>query len=106
MDTLPTQIQPDTPAFRENAEATRALVAELRERLAQVRQGGGEAARARHTARGKLLARERVERLLDPETPFLELSPLAAWGVYDDEVPAAGLVTGIGVVHGQEVVVV
>jgi acetyl-CoA carboxylase carboxyltransferase component len=106
MDTLPTQIQPEEPAFRENREAMQALVAELRERLAQVRLGGGEAARARHTARGKLLVRERVERLLDPETPFLELSPLAAWGNYDDEVPAAGLITGIGVVHGQEVVVV
>src|SRR5690348_12815612 len=102
MDILATQVQPDTPAFRENRAAMEALVAELRERREGVRQGGGEAARARHAARGKLLVRERVERLLDPGTPFLELSPLAAWGNYDDEVPAAGLITGIGVVHGQE----
>src|SRR5437764_15130756 len=102
MDVLPTQVQPDSPAFRENREAMGRLVAELRERLEQVRRGGGEAAVARHKGRGKLLVRERVERLLDPETPFLELSPLAAWELYANEVPAAGIVTGIGVVHGQE----
>lgn len=82
------------------------VVAELRERLAQVRRGGSEAARAKHTGRGKLLARERVDRLLDPGSPFLELSPLAATGMYGDAVPSAGIVTGIGRVHGREVVVV
>ena len=84
----------------------RELVAELRDRLAVVRQGGSESARAKHVARGKLLARERVDRLLDPGSPFLELSALAAYGMYDDAVPAAGIVTGIGRVNGRECVVV
>src|SRR5438876_5910288 len=100
MDVLPTQIQPNSETFRENREAMQQLVAELRERLEMVRRGGGEAAVARHTGRGKLLARDRIERLLDPDTPFLELSPLAAWELYGNEVPAAGIVTGIGVGHG------
>ena len=82
------------------------LVAELRERLASVRQGGSEASRARHVERGKLLVRDRVDRLLDPGSPFLELSPLAAYELYGGEVPSAGLVTGIGRVSGREVVVV
>ena len=89
----------------------RDLVAELRERLALVRQGGSESARLKHTDRGKLLVRDRVDRLLDPGSPFLELSPLAATGMYgaagqDNAVPAAGIVTGIGRVQGREVVVV
>ncbi|HEX5860580.1 MAG TPA: carboxyl transferase domain-containing protein, partial [Nocardioides sp.] len=88
------------------------LVAELRERLALVRQGGSESARAKHTGRGKLLVRDRVDRLLDPGSPFLELSPLAATGMYgagpDDTnaVPSAGIVTGIGRISGRECVVV
>jgi 3-methylcrotonyl-CoA carboxylase beta subunit len=82
------------------------LAAELRERLAHVRQGGDEAARARHVERGKLLVRERVDRLLDAGSPFLELSPLAAWELYDDVVPAAGIVTGIGRVEGVKCMVV
>src|SRR6188508_3029435 len=90
----------------------RALVDELRARLAQARQGGSEKARKKHTDRGKLLVRERVDRLLDPGSPFLELSPLAATGMYGggedrpDPVPAGGVVTGIGRVSGREVVVV
>jgi 3-methylcrotonyl-CoA carboxylase beta subunit len=84
----------------------RELVAELRERLEQARQGGSEAARRKHTDRGKLLPRERVDRLLDPGSPFLELSPLAATGMYDDAVPSAGIVTGIGRISGRECVVV
>ncbi len=89
----------------------RDLVAELRERLATVRQGGSESARLKHTDRGKLLVRDRVDRLLDPGSPFLELSPLAATGMYgaagqDNAVPAAGIVTGVGRVEGREVVVV
>ena len=82
------------------------LAAELRERTARVREGGSAQARERHVARGKLLVRERVDRLVDPGSPFLELSPLAAWGMYGDEVPAAGVVTGIGRVAGRECVVV
>jgi acetyl-CoA carboxylase carboxyltransferase component len=82
------------------------LVADLREKVAAVREGGGEAARRRHLARGKLLPRERVRALLDPGSPFLELSQLAAFGMYDGEVPAAGIVTGIGRIMGRECVVV
>ena len=89
----------------------RDLAAELRERLAVVRQGGSESARRKHTDRGKLLARDRVDRLLDPGSPFLELSPLAAWGMYgaegeDTAVPSAGVITGIGRIGGRECVVV
>src|SRR6476619_5817632 len=86
----------------------RELVDELRARLAVAREGGSEAARKKHTDRGKLLVRERVDRLLDPGSPFLELSPLAATGMYGGEnaVPSAGVVTGIGRVSGREVVVV
>ncbi|MEO9322418.1 carboxyl transferase domain-containing protein [Nocardioides sp. C4-1] len=84
----------------------RDLVADLRERLAVVRRGGSEAARTKHTDRGKLLVRDRVDRLLDPGSPFLELSPLAATEMYGGAVPSAGVVTGIGRVHGREVVVV
>jgi 3-methylcrotonyl-CoA carboxylase beta subunit len=84
----------------------RALVDELRARLATVRLGGSESARRKHLDRGKLLARDRVDRLLDPGSPFLELSPLAATGMYDDAVPAAGIVTGVGRISGRECVVV
>ena len=84
----------------------RDLVAELRDRLAAARRGGSDQARERHVGRGKLLVRDRVDRLLDPGSPFLELSPLAATGMYDDVVPSAGIVTGIGRVSGRECVVV
>jgi 3-methylcrotonyl-CoA carboxylase beta subunit len=83
-----------------------ALIADLDARLERVRQGGGERARERHLARGKLLARDRIEHLCDPGAPFLELSPLAAEGLYDGDAPAAGMVTGVGVVHGRRVVIV
>jgi acetyl-CoA carboxylase carboxyltransferase component len=83
-----------------------ALVAELRDRTAEVARGGGEQALARHRSRGKLTARERIERLVDPGTAFLELNALAAWDLYEGQAPAAGIVTGIGVVCGQESVIV
>src|SRR5436189_3519199 len=83
-----------------------ALVSELRERTAQVAAGGGEKAVERHRSRGKLLARERIDRLVDPDTAFLELSALAAWDLYDGQAPGAGIVTGIGVVEGRECVIV
>ena len=92
--------------FAENRAHLQAQVDDLRERLAAVRLGGGEKARALHTGRGKLLVRERIDALLDPGAPFLELSPLAAMDVYDDHVPSAGIVTGIGRVSGQECIVV
>ncbi|HUQ42338.1 MAG TPA: carboxyl transferase domain-containing protein [Candidatus Limnocylindrales bacterium] len=89
-----------------NREAMRSLVSDLRERLARARAGGPERSRQRHVAAGKLLPRDRVERLLDPGTAFLELSPLAATGMYDDEAPAAGMITGIGRVSGTPCVIV
>src|SRR3954464_6088937 len=83
-----------------------ALVAELRERTEQGARGGGEKAVERHRSRGKLTARERIDRLIDPDTAFLELNALAAWEMYDDQAPSARSVTGIGVVEGRECVVV
>jgi 3-methylcrotonyl-CoA carboxylase beta subunit len=106
MDVLRTQVAPSSEAFRANRAHHLRLVEDLRATLARVRAGGSEKAREKHHERGKLLARERVDRLLDPGSPFLELSPLAAHGVYDEDVPAAGLVTGVGRVHGREVMVV
>src|SRR5215218_1573698 len=82
------------------------LVAELRERTALVARGGGEKATERHRSRGKLTARERIDRLLDPGSAFLELNALAAWELYDGAAPSAGVVTGVGVIEGQECVVV
>src|SRR5438552_839541 len=96
MGVLETRIDPSSAEFIANREHNLQLVADLRTRLARVKQGGGEEAVRRHRARGKLLARERIERLLDPGSPFLELSPLAANGMYDDEAPSAGIVTGVG----------
>jgi 3-methylcrotonyl-CoA carboxylase beta subunit len=106
MPVLETKLSARSAEFAANAAAMQALVDDLRHRLAQAAQGGGEAARAKHTARGKLLPRERVAMLLDPGTPFLELSPLAALGLYDNAAPGAGLITGIGRVSGRECVIV
>ncbi|GAA2090009.1 carboxyl transferase domain-containing protein [Streptomyces albiaxialis] len=103
---LKTAVDPASEAARAHEAAHRELAATLREKLARARLGGGERARARHTARGKLLPRERVDALLDPGSPFLELSPLAADGMYEDAAPAAGVIAGIGRVAGREVVIV
>jgi acetyl-CoA carboxylase carboxyltransferase component len=92
--------------FSRRHERMAALVAELRERTAAVARGGGEKSVERHRSRGKLTARERIDRLLDPDSAFLELSALAAWGIYEDAAPSAGIVTGLGVVEGQECVIV
>ena len=97
---------PASSEFARNAEAMRALVAELREKLNQVAGGGGQASRARHTSRGKMLARQRVDLLIDPGTAFLELSPLAAFGVYGGDVHSASIITGVGRISGRECVVV
>jgi 3-methylcrotonyl-CoA carboxylase beta subunit len=97
---------PTSDAYRANAQAHAELTARLRDKLAAARLGGGEKARARHTSRGKLLPRDRVDGLLDPGSPFLELAPLAADGMYGGQAPAAGVVAGIGRVSGREVVVV
>ncbi|MFL5287261.1 MAG: carboxyl transferase domain-containing protein, partial [Rhodopila sp.] len=106
MTTLRSDISPRSPDFAANAAAMRGLVADLREKIATIAQGGGSAASERHKARGKLLPRERVAALIDPGSPFLELSQLAAYGLYGGEVPAAGIITGIGRVSGRECVIV
>jgi 3-methylcrotonyl-CoA carboxylase beta subunit len=106
MPVLETKVDRKSADFQANDAALRALAAELRERQARVALGGGEAARAKHVARGKLLPRDRVEMLLDPGSPFLELSPLAAYGMYGDESPGAGIITGIGRVSGRECLVI
>jgi len=92
--------------FRINAAAMRAVVDDLNARLLKIAEGGGEAARSKHVARGKLLPRERLQMLLDPDTPFLEVAPLAALGMYGDEAPGAGIIVGIGRVSGVECVIV
>jgi len=106
MDRLASHVDPASAAFRQNRDRMAALVAELRERTARVRLGGGEKYLQRHREQGKLPARERIEKLLDPGSPFLELSALAAWDLYDGDAPSAGVVTGIGRVSGREVLIV
>jgi 3-methylcrotonyl-CoA carboxylase beta subunit len=106
MPPLDSKVDRKSAEFTANAAAMRALVDELRARHSRAAAGGGEAARAKHVARGKLLPRDRVEMLLDPGAPFLELSPLAAFGMYGDESPGAGIITGIGRISGRECVVV
>ncbi|WP_058834405.1 carboxyl transferase domain-containing protein [Luteimonas abyssi] len=105
MPVLSTQIDARSEAFRENADYHRGLADELAQRLQRAEAGGGEAAQARHAARGKLPPRERVLALLDPGSPFLEIAPLAAEEMYDGAAPAAGMICGIGRVMGQEVVI-
>jgi len=106
MEALTTRINPTDPAVQANAAHQRALTGELRQRLAVVQQGGPPAAHQRHAEQGKLFARERIQRLLDPGSPFLELSPLAAWEMYGGEAPGAGIITGIGRVSGRECLVI
>src|SRR4051812_33739442 len=106
MAVIRTALEPRSASFRANAEAMRALVADLREKAAEIALGGDEPSRKRHEGRGKLLPRERIRLLLDPGSAFLELSQFAAYGMYDGAVPAAGIVTGIGRISGQECVVV
>jgi len=106
MTILPSAVDTRSDTFKRNAEAMRALVDDLRRRTEKVRLGGGEDARKRHVARGKLLPRERVRALLDAGSPFLELSPLAALDMYDNEAPGSGVITGVGRVSGVECVVV
>jgi 3-methylcrotonyl-CoA carboxylase beta subunit len=106
MPRIQSHIDPRSPDFIANDAHLRSLVDDLKQQLRTTSLGGGEKARNRHTERGKLLPRERIRALLDPGSPFLELSPLAAHGMYDGAAPCAGLITGIGRVHGQEVLVV
>jgi acetyl-CoA carboxylase carboxyltransferase component len=106
MEPIESHLQTSSEEFRRNAARIEGLVAELRERLAVARLGGGPKYLERHREQGKLPARERIELLLDPETPFLELSPLAANGMYDDGAPGAGLITGVGRVEGRECLII
>src|SRR5579872_5941122 len=106
MAVLESRLDHSSPEYTENRTYMEGLTAELRKRIAQVGQGGGEAAIARHRSRNKLLARERIEHLCDPDTPFLEFNPLAAWDMYEGDAPSAGIVTGIGVVEGQECLII
>ncbi len=106
MTALSTRLDRSTKEFAQNAEAMNAAVADLETRLAEIKLGGGEAARKRHTERGKMLPRDRVAALLDKDTSFFELSQFAAYQVYDDPVPAAGIITGIGKVSGHDCVII
>ena len=106
MDVLASHIKTTSPEFATNRSRMLALLEELRTRTAEAREGGGPQYLARHREQGKLPVRERIEKLLDPDTPFLELSPLAACDLYDNEAPSAGIVTGIGRVSGRDVMIV
>ncbi len=106
METLHSQLNKNSEEFKENSHYLKSLTEEFRQRVSQVKAGGGEKAVDRHHSRGKLLARERITQLLDPDSPFLEFSTLAAWGMYDNAAPGAGIVTGIGWVHGCETLVI
>ncbi|HEU4622558.1 MAG TPA: carboxyl transferase domain-containing protein [Burkholderiaceae bacterium] len=106
MTLLTSRFDPNAPDALANAAAMRALVDDLKAQVARVMQGGGEAAAAKHVARGKMLPRQRIDALVDPGTPFLEFSQLAAHGMYDDEAPGAGIITGLGRVSGRECVVI
>ena len=106
MERIESRMNPNSPDFKRNREVMEAQVAQLRAEIERIRQGGPENARKRHVERGKLLVRDRVSRLIDPASPFLELSALAAYGMYDDEAPGASIVTGIGRIQGREAVIV
>jgi len=106
MAIIKSQIDTGSKGFAANDTHMRELVADLQKHLDQVELGGTEKARSKHTKRGKLLPRERIKQLLDPGTPFLELSPMAAFGMYDNKAPSAGIITGIGRVSGHEVVII
>ena len=106
MSVIKSSINTRSEDFQANAASLRAQVEDLRAKAAQVSLGGGESARAKHTARGKLLPRDRVGHLLDPGTAFLEVGQMAAYGMYDDEAPSAGVITGIGRVQGVECMIV
>jgi acetyl-CoA carboxylase carboxyltransferase component len=106
MDRIESRVSLNSPDFKRNREVMEAQVAQLRAAIERVREGGPENARRRHVERGKLLVRDRVKRLIDPASPFVELSTLAAWGMYDDEAPGASIVTGIGRIQGREAVIV
>ena len=106
MEILNSEVQAQSSSFKENQEHTQVLVNDYKDRLQQVKEGGGTEAQQRHRSRNKLTARERIEKLIDPGTTFLEFSAFAAYNMYKNQAPAAGIITGIGVVHNQECVIV
>ena len=106
MTVIQSKLSPNGAEFQANAAAMQTIVDDLKAKLAVIAQGGSASARAKHVARGKLLPRERVERLLDAGTPFLEVSPMAAYGMYDADIPAAGVIAGIGRVAGIDCMIV
>ena len=106
MDRIESRLSTNSDEFRRNRDAMDALVKRLRGEIERVREGGPAHARERHVERGKLLARDRVKKLLDPGSPFLELSPLAAYQMYDGDSPSASIITGVGRIHGRETVIV
>ena len=103
---IQSKLSPNSADFQNNAAAMQTLVDDLKAKLGKISQGGSESARAKHVSRGKLLPRELVERLLDPGTPFLEVAPMAAYDMYDADIPAAGVIAGIGRVAGIDCMIV
>nr|WP_275575732.1 carboxyl transferase domain-containing protein [Aquitalea pelogenes] len=106
MPVIESKLSPRAPDFQANADKMRALVDDLKQKVAQAALGGGDKARDKHTARGKLLPRERINLLLDPGAPFLELSQLAAFGMYNDDAPGASLISGIGRIAGVDCLII
>jgi 3-methylcrotonyl-CoA carboxylase beta subunit len=106
MPVLKSSVQTSSAEFKANAEHHRGLFKELQTRLDHVRAGGGAEARAKHESRKKLFVRDRIKHLIDPGSQFLEVAPLAAWDMYEGAAPGAGIVTGVGIVHGREVMIV
>jgi len=106
MDVIESNIDTSSKEFKENFERYNTLVDDLKSKIAVVSKGGGEKRIELHKSRNKMLARERIDALIDPESPFMELSTFAAYNMYDDAAPGAGIVTGIGIIHGQEVVII
>jgi acetyl-CoA carboxylase carboxyltransferase component len=104
--TLQTKLNTGSTEFRRNREDFLKILQNYKDIYQEVSRGGSDTAVKKHKGRGKLLARERIDLLVDPDTPFLELSPLASWDQYDNQFPSAGIVTGIGIVHGREVVII
>ena len=106
MNVIKTEIDRDSEKFKQNTDAMHGLINDWREKLGVISQGGSEKARKKHTGRGKLLPRDRITLLLDEDSPFLEISPFAGFEVYDEEVPAAGIIAGIGRIAQRECMVV
>ncbi|HCP01326.1 MAG TPA: methylcrotonoyl-CoA carboxylase, partial [Rhodospirillaceae bacterium] len=106
MTVINSNLDPHSQLFADNASAMRETVSDLREKVSQIELGGGEKSRERHLSRGKLLPRDRIDTLLDEGTPFMEFSQFAGWGMYEDDIPAGGILTGIGRVSGRECVVI